>query len=65
MKVICINNSQYEIHLTINKSYEVVSSTPDGYEIKCDDGYDITFYKHRFITIKEYRDNKLNQILTR
>jgi hypothetical protein len=68
MKVVCISKStslQYE--LTYGKVYQCVSVpnfTQDGYFIVCDRG-SISYHKKRnFITLEEWRENQLNNLLS-
>ena len=61
-KVICIDNSGWKEELTLNKIYDIVK---DGRYYKIKDNLNITrdYYKYRFITLQEFRNNKLNKIL--
>jgi hypothetical protein len=75
MKVICVNDlpTKYPIGiegpenkiLTKGKSYDVINITPnkDYYIIVSDNGKVTTVANNRFITIDEWREQKLNKIL--
>ena len=70
MKVICIDNKTSEpmyhkiyLYLTIGKTYEAIEDGDYYKIIDSDDGHITrTYYKSRFITLNEYRDQKLSLI---
>ena len=65
-KVICINTFQFESKLTLNKSYDAMSiiDTRYGayYSLKDDNNTHQWVPLDYFITIENYRNNKLNQL---
>lgn len=66
--VICIDNKN-NIHfeneeITIGKKYEVLFSSLSSYYIINDKGNEMGYFKTRFITLKEYRKNKINNLIT-
>lgn len=65
MKVICVDDSINTIDdnmLTLCKIYEVMSFDGLQYLIKHDGGGYRWFNPNRFITLEEYRQNKLNKL---
>ena len=62
IKIICVNNKWYESSLTINNIYEGES---DGffYKIINEHGNYYYYHKHRFITLAEFREQRINKIL--
>lgn len=74
MKVRCISTcsseNQKSLHfrwLTLDKVYDTnelyESHYVDKYVIKDDDGNETTYPKFCFITLQEYRDKKVNELL--
>jgi len=71
MKIVCIKkfkstNLMYE--LTYGKVYEVLPKSPndplvDDYKIVCDRGFVEYYSKNIFVTLEEWRQEKINQIL--
>lgn len=64
IKVRCINNDKYEEYLTINKIYDAISFR-GYYKIlnnKLDGGYSI-FVQEIFMTLAEYRNQQIDNIL--
>ena len=65
--VICVRNNVGEntlakYHITINKAYEVITS--DVSTVIINDQGDICFYHNSyFITLAEFRNNRINEIL--
>ena len=64
MKVICKSNRGQEKTLTTGKEYEVIELkwARDGYLIINDKLEKQAYFKHRFYSVDEIRDIKLNQI---
>jgi len=68
MKVVCIDNHSYENKLIIACEYVVdvnwfSKEGSEFYRIALDeDHYICDFYKHRFLSVKEYRKLKLERI---
>ena len=61
-KVVCINNDNVEDRLTLGKVYIIVLYNYNYDSVLLgDDLYN--YHYHRFISLKEYRKNKLNKIL--
>lgn len=69
MKVVCIKNvinsgsGHFTYRLTIGKCYDY-SIKYDGYWLKNDMGGYFCYSKALFITLKEYRKQKLNKIVS-
>jgi hypothetical protein len=78
MKAVCIhccskslfNPDTYKFHLTQGKTYEVIDSKqtpekerPHMYKIINDDDKQRWYDKSMFITLEEWRDQQLNEIL--
>jgi hypothetical protein len=66
LQVVCINNDGQK-HIQIGKVYTALNNSDDfencGLEI-LNENNDIVFYNiKRFVTIEEYRDRKINEIL--
>jgi hypothetical protein len=65
MKVVCVDNKGYEKCLTINKIYE--ANYIDKYEtyvLTNDKDMKNSWYvSHRFITITEYRNDRIDKLL--
>ena len=73
MKVVCVNKKKLDIDdyddLTIGEVYNVFDdyTEPNGremYEIEDDSGCLFVYRKMNFITLAEYREQQLNEILT-
>lgn len=64
MKLVCIDNKNYEIpFITIGKEYECIKEDNEYYYILEDDNnINIISSKHLFITLDEYRNKKLEEI---
>jgi hypothetical protein len=69
MKVICIDNKiigyDYKkifLPLTVGKAYEYAYEYDYSYIIKDDNGYINSFQKWFFMTLDEYRNQKLKEI---
>jgi len=61
--VVCIDNESAN-KITINKIYEVIFSTNNNmYYIIDDDGRKSNYFTDRFITLKEYRKQKISNFL--
>ena len=76
MKVVCVKkylSTSLQYELTYGKIYETlpipISGTGDStylsqdYKIVCDRGFIEYYSKSNFVTIEEWRDNKINKIL--
>lgn len=66
MKVVCINNKNefgfVTYCITPGKSYDCWIYNKYYYYLKNDIGNDNIYYKHLFVSIKEYRKQKLIKI---
>ena len=64
-KVVCINNKDLDINvkLTPYKIYVIYDSAVASATIKDDNGYDKDLFQSRFISLKEYRKQKINKII--
>ncbi len=61
--VVCIDNESAN-KITINKIYEVIFSTNNNmYYLIDDDGRKSNYFTDRFITLKEYRKQKISNFL--
>lgn len=61
--VVCINNESMS-RITINKIYKVNMVTNfNSYYIINDDGNEDSYYTYRFISLKEYRKQKISNFL--
>ena len=60
-KIICIND--IDAYLTKGKIYYFSAHSEEMYRIIDDENEINDYYKFRFITIQEYRNNKLKLIL--
>jgi hypothetical protein len=78
MKVVCINNTNYTNHLTIDKTYEVINIIDNNislyliindtayeylYLIINDNGYEYLYPEYLFKSLSEYRIEKINKLL--
>ncbi len=72
MKVVCVDVEYYSDRLTLGKVYESVgddkSSLPTNNKfpriiVFCDDGDRWSVYREQFITIEEYRNKQLKELL--
>ncbi len=66
MILICIDNKNFENHLTVNKQYDAVNlnSWENYYYITNDTGRKITANKQRFITLEKHRNKIIDKILS-
>lgn len=62
MKVICIDNCQYNSLLTIGKWYDVKYEIDDTYGLFCDVEYIFHFSKKCFLTTSQNRKRKIIKI---
>lgn len=67
MKLICINNKMDRhddsyFNLIIGKEYECTKETEFYYVVKVNNNYEGIFEKYYFITIDEYRNQKLSEL---
>ena len=70
MKLICINNKNLSLSLTVNKIYEALFDLyPDSdyhcYYIISDKGSGACYDGSYFMSLEEYRDAQLNKILNK
>ena len=73
MKVICINDITLDndwgdiyfvkLYITIGKSYEVIKEKYNKYYVMNDNQRFTDYDKDNFVTLKEYRKQKLEKIL--
>jgi hypothetical protein len=69
MKVVCINSTKVNIgfdlsdQLTKGKIYDVISQHDMYYHIKDDTNLLSNFLKSRFISLEEYRENLIEEII--
>ena len=61
-EIVCINNTHQRSYLTLNKKYTVIKVGLDLIEIKDDTNELSRFYDTRFISLKQYRKQKLLKI---
>ena len=68
MLLVCIDNSFNVDGLTLYKSYELndlsIQNYGPYYYIKDDFGKDYGYKKNRFVTIEEFRDMKINMLIS-
>jgi hypothetical protein len=67
MKLICINNKigkhdDINFNLTIGKEYECTNETEFYYVVKINNNCEGLFEKYYFITMEEYRNQKLREL---
>ena len=68
--VVCIDNKNWNnIHfeneeITIGKKYISLFSSLSSYYIINDKGVEMGYFRTRFVTLKEYRKNKINNLIT-
>ena len=62
IKVICVNNNGYSSELIINKIYKA-KKHKDYWRIYNNDVHIGDFMDHRFITLAEFREQRINKIL--
>lgn len=67
-KIVCIDNTHRHNYLTTNRTYTLMEGSHTGYDRKnyrvlCDDGKVRWELKKRFVTLEDWRDNQLKQIL--
>lgn len=60
MKLICISNKYTQ--LIIGKEYECTNETEFYYVVKINNNCEGLFEKYYFITMKEYRNQKLREL---
>lgn len=60
--VVCIDNESAN-KITINKIYEVTFSTNNNMYCVIDDGRKSNYFTDRFISLKEYRKQKISNFL--
>ena len=66
MKIVCVDDKlkgytkPTKISLTIGKVYETKGGPPAMYEVTCDDGVVRDYSISRFVTLEEWREEKLN-----
>ena len=66
IKVICIDSKSRKNELTINKIYEgklTEGTSNKFFRIINDNGDRRNYYAHRFITLAEFREQRINSIL--
>jgi len=64
MEIVCINNSDSHPYLTIGKIYDTDNKfTEYFYLIKDDLGCFAYYSRDRFITLAEFRNKRINEIL--
>ena len=65
MLLVCIDAGEGSEILTYGKTYEVEQNPimTMTYDIIGDNNIDVSVVKHRFITIKSFREMKLNSLL--
>ena len=63
-KVVCTDNTRpSKLDLTIGKSYIIISKTQTTYFIKNDKETESHYASSRFISLKEYRKQKISKFL--
>lgn len=64
MKVICVDNKcgEHLFSLTIGKEYYIIQVYWDYYRLRNDLGDFISYSKEFFMSIKEYRNRRLEEI---
>ena len=62
IKIICINNSMVEPHLTLHKVYEV-EHIGNFYKVRNDEGNLREYSTKRFIPISELRERQIKSVL--
>ena len=67
--VVCIDNkcsinTIIKEEITIGKKYISLFSSLSSYYIINDKGEEMGYFKTRFVTLKEYRKNKINNLIT-
>ena len=54
------------MNTTIGKTYEIIEYSDSfgdiGYYFIADDGKELIYFTHNFITIEQFRENQLNEI---
>jgi hypothetical protein len=65
MKAICIKNSdEVNSRTTIGKVYEIFEDYDSGDEFfVADNGDELWYHSHYFISVEQWRENQLNKIL--
>ena len=68
MKVKCKDNDEYDLHLTIDKVYEVIGEyqigDDDFYKLIGDKGTEISAWQSRFEIVEEKTKEKKSNIIT-
>jgi hypothetical protein len=62
MKVVCKNNFFGKYYLTIGKEYKILKNRGNYYSIVNDSGYINEYDSDCFLSVKEYRKQKLEKI---
>lgn len=63
MKLIkCVDNKNRETLLTLNRIYEVLWESETHYEVKCDNGNEVLFYKNRFTELETEQPTEALQL---
>jgi hypothetical protein len=60
MKVLCIDNKNVSLSLTIGEWYKVISEDEHTYLIDNDHAYTKRISKSKFLTVEQIREKKLN-----
>ena len=63
MKVKCIRNDDWQIYLTVDKTYEVIKEEGVYYKIIGDKGIENWFPKDWFKSLSEIRNETINKLL--
>ena len=61
--IICVDNLNEDLSLTINNSYKIVNFTKYFIYIKDDNGFVNGYYLKRFKPIHKIREDKINLLL--
>ena len=67
MKIVCLDNINgigSKLPITVGKIYDVIKISDSHYYIFDDKGFQNGYYKYRFIPLKDYRTERLKEILT-
>ena len=64
--IVCIDNTykDKELKITIGKKYTVLFSNELSYYVINDREREMGYFKTRFLPLKEYRKNKINNLIT-
>jgi len=63
MKILCINNANFKLSLTVNKYYNVIEKDKLGFKILDDANRTVWYASSRFKPINQDRNDKLNKLL--